>query len=840
MKKLLSFSQSKSCIDRKPNKKEWFEFTMDIEIKTDDIYAIVKALEGGYSISLTTFKENSKGKPWRGGKYFDEAHGIFLDIDNENEGVKHVSPEEVIEELQNEGWNVNLWYPTFRDTEYHRKFRVGIIFSKPIKEYSTMNFLCRYMKQTFAFVDKKSCEPTRICFGTNKSVTVLNPEPMDMLLVQQLVIENHSNRATNEAAVASRRYKATRKFDISGVDAIKFSNKKYPTYEIIRVRGGEGERFLKIVDSLKRETSYTEHIIEGKAHHRQVIGWVQFFLRMKGGLGYLNDRMIEAGFDDRYIKCVNSTYVYPDLTFNYFDPVAVANGHTDMTRFLLPSNWKSTKTVTLHPVSPIRAKLKTELSDFIKKGSSSPVVLNASTGLGKTTYIRELARDENVAIHFVTHDLKDEFSCGIDYDASVQPLPITKLNEVDSDVKEEYEFLVGTDNQEEARELLQRVVDTRGNGWQQIKEWQHMHVKLRSEDSKVPCLTTHDLYSRSSEPLPKERTIIDESPLNAQLRTDKVSVETVWQFIHACSGVSGVEMNVLIDSVSSLMNASDNTVIEPKNTFFEHIRQDITLHQGVKHLRDYHKVLQLLKSPRAVQVSADGKKYYYYVIDRRVKNRKNTICISATINPTIAKLLFGKDVVYKELPKPQLRAEILQCTEWSCSKLSLNNTHSRRKILAFKDSYAQDATVLTYKKEKSQFEEEVPQHMGNTLGYNTLTGQDIIVVGQLNLPKEHLWLIASLLDTSLIGESIAESKNLHKFYWNDFEIQSVHSYEHPVVRDLHLSLAQSEVLQAIGRARPIDNDARIIVFGKLPIPFVTETFSKLKQLESFLSKEKAA
>ncbi len=113
-------------------------------------------------------------------------------------------------------------------------------------------------------------------------------------------------------------------------------------------------------------------------------------------------------------------------------------------------------------------------------------------------------------------------------------------------------------------------------------------------------------------------------------------------------------------------------------------------------------------------------------------------------------------------------------------------------------------------------------HFGNCEGYDVLKGNDINVVG-----TPHYNNIVYLLYAKILGVEINTMDNVmsyQKIVWNGFRFM-FQCYNNPEMRDVQLSLIESELIQAVGRARTLITDARVDLYSNFPLDITTEFIS---------------
>ena len=110
-------------------------------------------------------------------------------------------------------------------------------------------------------------------------------------------------------------------------------------------------------------------------------------------------------------------------------------------------------------------------------------------------------------------------------------------------------------------------------------------------------------------------------------------------------------------------------------------------------------------------------------------------------------------------------------------------------------------------------------YFGNCSGYDTLKGQDIAVVGTPHRNNVEYYLTAKVLgidfkttDTTMIYQKI--EYNGFRFMFNCFINEEL--------RNIQLSLIESDLIQAVGRARTLRTDAKVDLYSNFPLRISNE------------------
>ncbi|GAA5417003.1 hypothetical protein Pryu01_02064 [Paraliobacillus ryukyuensis] len=159
---------------------------------------------------------------------------------------------------------------------------------------------------------------------------------------------------------------------------------------------------------------------------------------------------------------------------------------------------------------------------------------------------------------------------------------------------------------------------------------------------------------------------------------------------------------------------------------------------------------------------------------------------------------------------------ILQVTSKSFSRYTIKENQKELKCLAqnLMKRYNPKSEIITYKDFfNSDRKEDI--YFGNTEGIDSLKGENITVIG-----TPHLNPIAYLLISVALGyrmgleesrmEYIPVERNGLRFYFTTYSNDSL-------LKEVQFYLVESQLLQAIGRARVNRFPAKVLILSNLPV-----------------------
>jgi ADP-glucose pyrophosphorylase len=189
------------------------------------------------------------------------------------------------------------------------------------------------------------------------------------------------------------------------------------------------------------------------------------------------------------------------------------------------------------------------------------------------------------------------------------------------------------------------------------------------------------------------------------------------------------------------------------------------------------------------------------------KQNIKTIIVSATVDEDICKYLFGDDAVnFYECKSAQYIGTLNQYPSKSMSRADIKKDPT---VFDRIQKVTGNDDIITFKKYSKG-----PLHFGNTDGRDIYKGKNIDVIGTPHQPEFMYKLLAHTLelnfdiDAKLIPNMLIE----HNGYRFPFT-----TYEDEVLRNIQFWMIESELEQAVGRARLLREPCAVNLFSNLPL-----------------------
>lgn len=434
-----------------------------------------------------------------------------------------------------------------------------------------------------------------------------------------------------------------------------------------------------------------------------------------------------------------------------------------------------------------------------------------STGIGKTRLLEGLS---NYLLAFPTHDLKDEVSNRMMIDHYVTPRYATFSNQLINDKLRDY---TDCDLFTPATNIIHSIADNNciidKNRIALIdddilKAQIYIEQNTQCRNTRDTVLTTHTraLFDTSF----KHKTIIfDEDPLSQLVSIRSCSLD------FSCFDDCSQPIKDFINTIESYYRQALGTgYIENTKLFYKQP-------QGFEQLCATKKrgdIIQLLKSTYITKEAHDVTRVNYLVV-KQIPTDKKLIIMSATLPIEIYKKLYGSRVKVVDISNIKHVGIVEQWTNRSFS------TNGMRKYLpkVYDEIFniISGEPVITHMSERQKFKKDnwSKYYFGNCSGGDDLKGQNISIVGTPNKPDYVYYFYAKLMGLDNATDFTLSDQLIE---WNNFRFRFF-TYNNEILRDIQLSLIESELLQACGRNRTLREYCMTKVFSTLPLK-ITKKF----------------
>lgn len=457
---------------------------------------------------------------------------------------------------------------------------------------------------------------------------------------------------------------------------------------------------------------------------------------------------------------------------------------------------KIVKEPLLYTIEEAENSLQDEFYQAINSFDNDIHVIKAQTGLGKTNlYLNFLKTAEKPYIIAVpTNELKNEIynkaiSMGIRNIVKTPTQPQKLSVELDRKIMHMYSIGAGYMVLRYLKNYL--VTLDKSNVEYSILKDYFSNLKI-CEKYQGHIITTHmNLLLMKDELVRTHQIIIDEDILKTAFSINQVTFEDISK-ANRCNIFSADAKNYLFNIYSKsgyqICNGFEYTLTE----------------------KDYSRLLDI----KSNIVDLFQAKYLYidsniiYYIKKYEFPKSKLIIMSATAEPSIYQgFLPNRNVITHTCKKAKYIGNIIQYTNNPYSRDYLQNNNEIMQTIKY---ITPNNDFITFAKYESNF--NTKYHFGGIDGLNSLEGHNITIVGTPH-GNEIVYNLYSMIMTNKIP--------IWKLYPQRIDYKDcnfkLQTYDNPILRSIQLWIINSQLEQAVGRARLLRNNCTVTVFAKFPI-----------------------
>ena len=730
-----------------------------------------------------------------------ESQSIFaLDFDS------GVTFSRVLEKLQEYGLDCTFAYTTFSDSPKAEKFRVVLQTDKTITDKAFRDTIQLSLIALFPEVDKSCKDRSRLFFGGKELIY----ENYEYYLDLDKLIEAAKFYGIKDSSSKNLKRNLNRKSKKLGFDQKNGSNNHSPyIYTIESVENASKlSELTKTPPPTVRGVDFSQlrqkfRILDdflnpaNKLKHPQLLGLATNLLYLEGG-------------QQLYKKCINANSEYATdeklkimayCRINGYYPMRLESFspyEEDRKYLTLLQAAKRKEVIRLEPYKSItvedaREKLGKILNNVIVSNDSNIHVIKVPTAIGKTELCTSL---ENVVIGLPNHSLKAEVSNRMNVAHLVTP----DIDRLSTAVKKNLNYYYSIGANEAAIRYLQKL----SGEDERIRDY--LASCIECYDTSKTVLTTHQRalfvdWEHST-------LIFDEDILSTLLPISKVTISDLVRLEAALKNENDKRiLQGLITDIASGNISSPRSLSTSVFQDFGAIEESVLISQS----RYDGDILHFFDASYFVVDSHDKATISYIrQYEDKLPVDKKVIVLSATSDEILYRHLFRDRLKFYDVGDVELTGFIEQDTEYSFSKSSLS-----RKIEQAIEKVG-DWPVITFLPFKHQFPNPIEQvHFGKTSGFDKLRGEDIAVLGTPHVSPIVLALYTSVLgmpvrasDFNKIGQKCV-NHNGFRFWFN--------AYDNEHLQLLQFYFIESDLRQAVGRARVNIEPAHVKVFGNYPL-----------------------
>lgn len=757
---------------------------------------------------------------WSGG-IFDGSPAVInwqrqsvIGLDFDNKKLK-INPDVVFTRFEEIQIIPQLWYRTFNSTDDLIKFRVLLFLNSEIEDSEIQNTLFAGLKTMFPEADSQCFSLARFFYG-GTSPEILTYLPVDAVKLFEQVSINKITRDKGRTRSISTPFQGCSFF----VGELEKENGEKKTFLYNKYRSssfspssskqaGKGEQIKIDWKVARSRVKILDQFLKGEwLYHDQLFGLATNLINVKGGRKLMTETMTKFNEQGLTHYTENNFNILPYLNLINYPPQPIHTFSTypeDDNVYDLVSEVRDQrgKIEILEKKQKIQleeaeTKLHEEFNRVLQSGNTGKIHLfKLPTAIGKTKLITSVT---GCTIALPTNSLKNEVSDRMTVDCNTSPDPVIfgddRINRMI-----DYYYSIGLPKK--AVRIIYDMVST--NNHYNVSEEDKVLAQSfidqdqLSQSSIDTVVTTHAraLHTHFNH----DTLIFDEDPLSSLIQIKQIRISDLFRLELTMQN----DRRDLTNLVNLLRDAHQSEII-PTPVMV------INLDEMIRNVSDTNQldsnIFGFFSSTYFVKDRLDPD-LIHYVIRRDLPKDKNIIILSATVSPYIYRSLFGDRVEVFDVGDVVQKGKVIQHTKRSCSRNSLN-----RYVKQISDEVG-DKTVITFKSFTHQFENAVQEiYFGNCSGYDTLAGKDITVVGTPHRNNVEYLMIAKVLgidfktsDTSVSRKQI--DYNGFRFMFNCFDNEEL--------REIQLALIESDLVQAVGRARTLRTPATVELYSNFPL-----------------------
>lgn len=479
-------------------------------------------------------------------------------------------------------------------------------------------------------------------------------------------------------------------------------------------------------------------------------------------------------------------------------------------------------------------------------------IIKAPAGLGKSrAYIEYGLTDDKCSkvIAVPTTELKEQIynDCVIKYGCSrfmqTPEIPKFKVAEIKETVDNFYtmglhsavkRFLGRKKRELEKKSILQKEEKA---DLDKINKYLEQNKLVNKFEGTV--ITTQDrLFYFSKKFFNKHKIVVDEDILKRVLKITKISMKDLLSFNckdnNIYSKFQSRIMQITNADYERTTQLIDNKVEESE--VIKEIKDDVYNFDimcvfSAKAFWKYNPKKEVMENFTELRANGEYTKEIVlpnstdevYFLEIKPLPSYDIVMLSATIEENFYKRLFWDfNIEVLDVGDVKLTGKIKQFPMTSCSRYDLDNHKGKFEEIRKKYPKIDDKAVITFK-EFTTTEEAL--NFGNTEGKNKLEGKDILIIGTPHYNEAVYKLYAYAMDNYSVDYS-KEKMRYQEIEYNNCRFW-FNAYDNKFLRDIQLWLINTELEQAVGRARLLRNNCTVYLYSNLP----------MKQAEFFYNEE---
>ena len=476
----------------------------------------------------------------------------------------------------------------------------------------------------------------------------------------------------------------------------------------------------------------------------------------------------------------------------------------------------------------VRSDLALIFHDMLNDADADKInVIKAPTGIGKTEILKTIEDYRNTVIAVPTHKLAKEVKDRLNIERC---LYVSDLEIDNENLTNEYNKLIQIGAFSEAYQLLQDyvvminnkdyIMDAKEKIMQTLKINTFLKAQKECRVTKKPIICTHSrLLHLNNKNV--NTYIIDEDILSTLFPTYELSLDEITKLSYKAFELDLLELSSAFKTMKeciekSIENMASSVIDVP------------TIHYSAKEVKEFiaankDNLTINIENILNIKKIITDKKGNTIGMGKNLLPKGKIIIMSATANETVYRgLLNDRELRFVDLGNVKPEGQILlHYAGFSRSYLAKNIDKAVDKVLK---EAPEAKNIITFKTYENHFKKaglNPITNFGATTGIDAYGGQDLIVAGTPHINDSYYKLIASFIapKAQIVTdcEYVPVIKNGWEFYFNTFNADQ-NTSEATILQEIQFYMVESELRQAIGRARVVNNNCTVHVFTNYPLP----------------------
>jgi hypothetical protein len=797
---LYRVTMDRTSITVKPEKPEFGTITNRVNFVTDlTVLQILTCLTPPYSYTMapSVFEGNPANDNWRSQSFY------MLDFDGKK---LKISLNDVFKRFKKFGINPNFYYETLNCTRDNLRFRVGLLVDTQVTDKVFALNIRNGLLDAFPEADQNCRNAGRYFLGGRNAVLETTvPIPIDRLFefasISTITSDTGRTRKLGEKHVyLLNEYRDT---DISPKKTSPLLDPKTRSYlETVRENRFDyslcRER-VKIFDDFIKSSR--------ELHYNELRGLAINFKWTLGGLKMMHEVMLKANqdgltkYDENDFSLLKFIryYDYKPENLKRFSPYIEDHQYTN-----LISAVREQRGHIEILVQPVKIKLaeaetqfNTEFDKALKSDDCQIHLFRVVTSIGKTRLLSQIK--QNATICFPTHKLKTDFTSLMKTGFEVTPeLPVFSVDHLNTRIQNL--FKMGLNG--EVYQMLKFIVNFDEYNTYPDEDRTKAKDYLNQMDTAIntskTALTTHEraLFNKFKHPT----LIFDEDPLKSLISIKQLNIKDLLEI-----GYRAPELEFIPGMLEELNQAEPGVAYPLFNIEYDKklLADKIAIFGTDSNVLDFFVCTFFMKDEYNPNI-------IHFVTKRELPNNKKVIILSATAPVEVYKMLYGDRLNVTDISLVESVGKVIQYTNKSYSKSSMKYSNLDK----IKER-AKDQPTITFMDFSNDFNtKELGMYFWNCEGYDNLKGKDTTVVG-----TPHYHPVVYRMFAKVVGIEPKDGDydmKFQKVIWNGFGFKFM-AFNDEKLRELQLSLIESQLVQAVGRARTLRTPATVTVYSNLPL-----------------------